>query len=171
MLTKLKKFVKNNNKRPRDLDVLLGHLLVKEYQKCKNLGLWLAVSVIQHVQGRWKSEMHRMTPNWTGRLNSQKYSTGIYTKILPMRNKLWSVSLYDYLFPGYNIYTVGENRKCTEWPQTELEDLTVKSNLCTLNTYPWGPNFGPFHSTNSRFRDTTCTRSAKVPGKSPKCTK
>ncbi len=27
------------NKRPRGLDALLGHLLVKEYQKCKNLGL------------------------------------------------------------------------------------------------------------------------------------
>ncbi len=25
------------NKRPRGLDALLGHLLVKEYQKCKNL--------------------------------------------------------------------------------------------------------------------------------------
>ncbi len=34
------------------LDALLGHLLVKEYQKCKNLGLRLAVSVIQHVQGQ-----------------------------------------------------------------------------------------------------------------------
>ncbi len=40
------------NKRPRGLDALLGHLLVKEYQKCKNLGLRLAVSVIQHVQGQ-----------------------------------------------------------------------------------------------------------------------
>ncbi len=46
------------NKRPRGLDALLGHLLVKEYQKCKNLELRLAVSEIQHVQGRRKSEMH-----------------------------------------------------------------------------------------------------------------
>ncbi len=55
----------STNKRPRGLDALLGHLLVKEYQKCKNLGLRLAVSVseIQHVQGRRKSKMHRMTPN------------------------------------------------------------------------------------------------------------
>ncbi len=29
---------------------------------------------------------------------------------------------------------VGENRKCTEWPQTELEQLTVKSTLYTLLT-------------------------------------
>ncbi len=40
------------NKRPRGLDALLGHLLVTEYQKCKNLGLRLAVSVMKHVQGR-----------------------------------------------------------------------------------------------------------------------
>ncbi len=32
----------------------------------------------------------------------------------------------------------------------------------TLNAYPRGPNFGPFRSTISRFRDTTCTRSAKI---------
>ncbi len=30
--------------------------------------------------------------------------------------------------------------------QTELEDLTDKSTLYTLRTYPEGPNFGPFRS-------------------------
>ncbi len=45
--------------------------------------------------------------------------------------------------------------------ETEFEYLTVKSTLYTLNTYPWGPNFGLFCSTISRFRDT-CTRSAKI---------
>ena len=44
------------------------------------------------------------------------------------------------------MYKVGENRKCTESPQTELEHLTVESIPYTLNTYPWGPNFGPFCS-------------------------
>ncbi len=29
-----------------------------------------------------------------------------------------------------------ENWKCNEWSQTELEHLTVKSTLHTLNTYP-----------------------------------
>ena len=43
---------------------------------------------------------------------SQKYS--IYTKYLLLRPKFWSVSLYDLLFPRYNMYKVGENRKCTE---------------------------------------------------------
>ncbi len=32
------------------------------------------------------------------------------------------------------MYKVSENRKCTEWPQTELKHLTVKSTLYTLNT-------------------------------------
>ncbi len=62
----------------------------------------------------------------------------------------------------YNMHKVAENRKCTEWPQTELKHLTVKITLHTLNTYPRGSNFGPFRSTVSRFRDTTCTRWAKI---------
>ena len=41
-----------------------------------------------------KSEMHRMTPNWT--FNSQKYS--VHTKYLSLRSKVWSVSLYDQRF-------------------------------------------------------------------------
>ena len=49
--------------------------------------------------------------------------------------------------------------KCTQWPQTELEHLTVKSTLYTLNIYLWGPNFHPFCSTISCFRDT---RSPKI---------
>ncbi len=35
------------------------------------------------------------------------------------------------------MYKATKNWKCTEWPQTELEDLTVKSTLYTLNTWPW----------------------------------
>ena len=60
------------------------------------------------------------------------------------------------------MYKVGENWKCTKLPQIELEHLTVKSILYTLNTYCWGPNFGPFCSMVSRFRDTTCTRLVKM---------
>ena len=40
---------------------------------------------------------------------------------------------------GFRDIRSPENRKCTEWPQTELEHLTVKITPCTLNTYPWGP--------------------------------
>ncbi len=54
-----------------------------------------------------------------------------------------------------------QNQKCTKWPQTELEHLTVKSTLYTLNTYLWGPNFGPFRPTASRFRDTKLSKSEK----------
>ncbi len=32
----------------------------------------------------------------------------------------------------------------------------------TLKTYPRDPNFAPFRSTISLFRDTTCTSSAKI---------
>ena len=76
--------------------------------------------------------MHRTTPHWT--LNSQKCS--VYTKYLPKKPKFQSVSLYDQQFSRYK---VAENRKCTEWPQTDLKHLTVKSTLHTLNTYPMRP--------------------------------
>ncbi len=104
--------------------------------------------------------MHWMTPNWIWTLSSQKYF--IHTICLPLRPKFCSVLLYKWSFPRYNMYKVGENRKCTEWPQTELEHLTVKNTLYTLNTYPWRPNFGPLRSTISRMWDKTCTRSAKI---------
>ncbi len=58
---------------------------------------------------------------------------------------------------------VGENRKCTERPQIELEHLTVKSTLYTLNTYPRAPNVGPFRSTISHFRDTTSVKIGNAP--------
>ena len=98
-------------------------MLPQEVQILVRFALWLAVSDIKHVQGGQKSEVHRMTLSWTLTLNSQKYS--IYNKYLPLRPKFWSVLLYDYPFPRYNMYNVGEKQKCTEWPQTELEHLTV----------------------------------------------
>ena len=113
--------------------------------------LCVAVSEIQCQQNM---EMHRMTPNWTWTFDSQKYT--VYMTYLPLGPKFWSVFLYDLPFPRCNMNKVGEKRKCTEWPQTELEHLTVKSTLYTLNTYLWGSNFGPIRSTISLFRDTTC---------------
>ncbi len=70
---------------------------------------------------------------------------------LRLRPKLRSVLLHNKRFSRYK---VAENWKCTEWPQTELEHLTVKSTLYTLNTYPRGPNFDPFLSMTSHFWDT-----------------
>ncbi len=99
-----------------------------------------------------KSEMHQMTPNRSWTLISQKSKVPLSTKYLPLRPKVWSVSLYGQRFPRYK---VAEYRKCTEWPQTELQHLTVKSTLYTLNTYPRGPNFAPFRSTTSGFQDIT----------------
>ena len=61
-------------------------------------------------------------------------------------------------------YKVIKIRKCTEWPQTELERVTVKSTPYTINTYPRGPNFGPFRSTTSCFQDT---RASKIGGNAP----
>ncbi len=81
-----------------------------------------------------------MTPNGTWTLNSQMYlrTLNAYPRgpnFGPFRS---TISVF---------HKIAENRKCTEWPQTELEHLTVKSSVYTLNTYPRGPNFAPFRST------------------------
>ncbi len=93
--------------------------------------------------------------NWTWTLNSLKYP--VYIKYLPLEAQILVLLA---LIPRY---TVIKYQKCTEWPQTEVEHLTVKSTLytCTKNTYPRCPNFGQFHSITSRFWDT-CIRSSKI---------
>ena len=65
----------------------------------------------------------------------------------------------------YTTYTIKVGQKignALNDPKLNLKHLTVKSTLYTLNTYPRGPNFDPFRSMVSRFRDTTCTRWAKI---------
>ncbi len=118
------------------------------------------------IQGR-KSEIHQMTPEWPYALNCQKGP--VYTEYSPPRPKFHSVSLYDQPYSRYKV----ENRKCTkwpennlthlksectEWPQNYLNHLSVKSTLYTLNTHTRGPNFTPFRSTISRFRDTRLSK-------------
>ncbi len=139
--------------------VLYIHLIrTPELQNFVCFALWLAVSKIQGCQ---ISEMHRVTPNWTWTLNSQKYL--MYTEHLPLRPRFWSISLYDQPFPRYKLYKVGKNRKCNDWPQINLQHLTVKSTLYTLKTYPRGPNVRPFRSTISHFRDTRSRKIGNAP--------
>ncbi len=45
-----------------------------------------------------------------------------------------------------------KNRKCIEWPETDLEHLILKSPLYSLNTCCRGPNFTPFHSKMAPFQ-------------------
>ncbi len=76
--------------------------------------LRLAVSETQHVQGGRKSEMHRMIPNWTWTLNSQKYS--MYTKYLPWCPNFGPFRSTASGFRDTILYKVGENRKYTDRP-------------------------------------------------------
>ena len=85
-----------------------------------------------------------MTPNWTETLNSDKYSAG--TKDLPLGLKFWSILLYDHFFLRCKVVQKLKLHRITpNW----IWHLTGKSALYTLNTYPWGPHFGPFRSTIS----------------------
>ena len=74
-----------------------------------------------------------MTPNWTWTFKSQK---SLYIHLV-LTHKGQIVVRFALRLVVSEIYVqVVKNRKCTEWPQTEYEHLTVKSTLYTLNTYP-----------------------------------
>ena len=72
----------------------------------------------------------------------------MHVSLVSLSPKFQSISLYDQPF----LRQGATNSKCTEWPQTDLEHLTVKRILYTLNTTTQGPNFGPFHSMTSHFQ-------------------
>ena len=69
-----------------------------------------------------------------------------------------SVLLCGHPFLRYKFVENLKNRKCTEWSQTGFNILAVKSTSYTLSAHPRGPNFGPFRSTTSRFRDTRLSK-------------
>ncbi len=62
-----------------------------------------------------------------------------------------------------NSQVKSKNRKCTEWPQTDLKHLTVKCTLCTKNICHAGLNFSPFCSTTSRFWETKLSKIGNTP--------
>ncbi len=59
--------------------------------------------------------------------------------VLNPETKLWSLSIYNQAFSRYKVAENRKNRKCTEWPQTDLEKLTVKSTLKSLSSCDRGP--------------------------------
>ncbi len=69
--------------------------------------------------------------------------------LLTLTSKFSSILHYDQWFSRYK---VAKNRKCTKWPQTELEHLTVKSTLYTLNTYALRSKFWSVSLYNQWFR-------------------
>ncbi len=67
--------------------------------------------------------MYGLTSDWVWNFNSQKYL--VYTINNYREPKFGSASLYRQPFSRYNVKT-RKRLKCTEWPQTECEHLTVK---------------------------------------------
>ncbi len=103
--------------------------------------LWQAVGrVIGHL-----IQVHWMTPN-----NIENYKVKVE---LTPKYRIF-VFLYAWV-PNFTVfarYKIAENRKHAEWPQNDIEPLTIKSTLVALNTYHWGPNCGLFCSTSSYHR-------------------
>ena len=63
-------------------------------------------------------------PNGLNHLSVKKYP--VYTEYSPPRPKFPSVSLYHQPFSRYKVV---EYLKCTKWPQTDLNHLSVKSTV------------------------------------------
>ncbi len=99
---------------------------------------------IFEIQGCWKLEMYRMTSEWPLPLNCL-YTLNTHPDA--------QISIRFALRQAIFEIQVVKNRKCTEWPQNDLNHIPDKSYLYTLNTYPRGPNFTPFCSTVARFPD------------------
>ena len=126
----------------------------------------LAFSLYHHFFSRHKVAENRkclrMIPNWTWALNSQKYS--IYTELLTPEAQIVVLVRFALRLVVFEIHVeVGDNQKCSEWPQSELEHLTVKRTLYALDTYPWGPNFRLFCSMIRGFQDTMLPKMGNAP--------
>ncbi len=85
--------------------------------------------------------------------NCQKYP--VDNEYLPQKPKYLSVARYDHPFTRYKVV---EFRKYTEWPQTDLEHLTVKGTLNALNTYPETQSFIHFAVRPAIFKIQGCRK-------------
>ncbi len=100
--------------------------------------------------------MNRMTPNWTWILNSQKYSID-YTKCIPRGSKF-----HPFRSMTNRFRDTRSSKIRVHWV-TPSETWTLNSQKYLIYTkyLSLRPNFWSIFSMISRFRDTTCTRSAK----------
>ncbi len=64
--------------------------------------------------------------------------------------EIWWKVLKEYCFENRRI---GHFAQCSKWPQTKLKESGSKSTLHMCTVGPQVPNFPPFCSTISRFRD------------------
>ena len=82
-------------------------------------------------------------------------------KRIAVMHKLSSTKIPVYL--SYKYIQGHQNCKCTEWPQTDSEHLTM--TLQALKTYLSGWNFDPFCSTSTGFRDIRNRKCTEWPPK------
>ncbi len=79
-------------------------------------------------------------------------------KIVPVKYKLGSAKIPEYFQSQIDI----RSSKTENTPTDELEHITNKTTLYTLNTFSRGSNCGPFRSTR-RFRDKRSSKIGSAP--------
>ncbi len=122
----------------------LEHLAVNSSLYTLSRYLWgpnlgLCHSTISPFRDTRLLEMHRMAFKWPWILKHQKcclcpLNTYPQAQIF-IHCALWTAVLRD------NVVKI-ETPEMYQWPQTDLEHLTVKSTQYTLNKYSQGPNLG-----------------------------
>ena len=120
----------------------IGLIGVLDSQISVRFALWPAVLSYRSFLKKGAPKDTKMILNTT----SQRYP---YTCVTSIRE--FQISPQIPLHPFSRLRVV-DNRKCTKWPQNDLEHLTVKNTLYTLNTCPQGSNFCSFHSTTSCYK-------------------
>ena len=113
------------------------------------------------MQQRWRNPFEienalnylRLTLN----INSQKYP--LYTEYIFPRPKFHSISLYNEPFRN----TKSQIETALNSPRNDLNCLTVKSTLCTLDTQPRLSYCDPFHSTTSGVRNKRLLKIGNAP--------
>ena len=153
---------KNRKKRPRVLDVLLGHFLVKRvpvtYQLSSIKDPWIFQSKVD--TGSSKTRNAPNDPKLTLNTLTFKGTLYMYQVLTPETEILFRFTLR---LPVSEIHAQGQ-RKSEMHRRTLNRTWTLNSQKYPIYTkcLPLRPPFSPFRSSISHFRDTTCTRSAKI---------
>ena len=109
-----------------------------------------------NVQGCWKSQMHRMTSDWSWTHDNQKYPVNSINTYHRGTN-FGPVCSTTSPFPDRKF------RKCTEWPQIDFE-WNLNSQTYFINTNPEAQTWVcTFLFTASSFWDTRLLKIGNAP--------
>ncbi len=104
-----------------------------------------------------KKKCTKRSNKWSWSLQGQRYL--IYVLLVSPSLKFHPIFHWDQAFSRYKVVN---KRKCTKWPQNDLEHLVKRIYPVYIKYQPQRYNFFPFHSTDSCFQDTCLSKVGKI---------